>query len=377
MGKTHIQELGAFGQSAWLDNISRSMLKSGKLNEMIGLGLRGMTSNPTIFDKAISSGSDYDEKIVELSNTGKSAFEIYDELTIRDVQDAADIFFPVYKESSGLDGYVSLEINPKLAYKTDETIKEGIRLFQKVNRPNVMFKVPATDAGFRAIEELVARGMNINITLIFSLVQYINTVEAYLRGIKQLLHDKKDVSSIRSVASIFVSRIDTYVDNLLDQLALKEENQSTKAQIISLKGKAARSNSSLIYEKYLKVFSSPDFKELQKNGVNAQRVLWGSTSTKNPQYCDIKYVAELIVRDTVNTMPEQTFNAFLDHGEVKESFIQDVSSAKKLIDDLKKAGIDINDVCMHLLKDGVEAFEKSFDSLLNSLESKRCVLCKK
>lgn len=376
MEKTHIQELGAFGQSVWLDNIGRPMIKSGKLKEMIGLGLRGMTSNPTIFDKAISSGSDYDEKIVELSNAGKSAFEIYDELTISDVQDAADIFLPVYKESGGLDGYVSLEINPKLACKTDDTIKEGIMLFQKVNRPNVMFKVPATDAGFKAIEELVARGMNINITLIFSLAQYINTVEAYLRGIKRLLQDKKNVTNLRSVASVFVSRIDTYVDNLLDQFALKEENQGKKAQINSLKGRAATSNSSLIYEKYLKILSSSDFKELKTNGVNVQRVLWGSTSAKNPQYCDIKYVTELIARDTVNTMPEQTFSAFLDHGEVRESLIQDVRSAKKLIDDLRQVGIDIDDVCMQLLKEGVAAFEKSFDSLLNSLEKKRSVLCK-
>lgn len=368
MGKTHIQELGDFGQSVWLDNISRSMIESGKLKEMIGLGLRGMTSNPTIFDKAISSGSDYDERIVELSNAGKSAFEIYDELTVGDVQDAADIFLPVYEESNGLDGYVSLEINPKLAYKTDETIKEGIRLFKKVNRLNVMFKVPATDAGFKAIEELVATGMNINITLIFSVSQYLKTVEAYLKGIKRLLHDKKNVSSIRSVASVFVSRIDTYVDNLLGG---KEE------QIVSLKGRAAVSNSSLIYEEYLKILSSPDFKEFLKNGANAQRALWGSTSAKNPQYSDIKYVTELIARGTVNTMPEQTFNAFLDHGEVKESLIQDVSSAKKLIDDLMKAGIDIDDVCMQLLKEEVMAFEQSFDSLLNSLEKKRRVLCKK
>lgn len=371
MGKTSIQELGAFGQSAWVDNISRPMIKSGRLNEMIALGLRGMTSNPTIFDKAITSGTDYDDKILELSKAGKPTFEIYDELTIRDIQDAADIFLPVYEESSGVDGYVSLEINPELAHKTEETIKEGIRLFQKVNKPNVMFKVPATDAGFKAIEELTARGMNINSTLIFSLAQYLNTAQAYLRGMKRLLRDKKYVSDVRSVASVFVSRIDTYVDGLLAQLALKEENQDKKAQIIFLKGRAAASNSSLIYEKFLKIFSSADFKELQKNGVNAQRVLWGSTGTKNQEYSDIKYVTELIARDTVNTMPEQTLRAFLDHGKVKESLIQEAVPAKKVIGSLKKIGIDIDDVCMQLLKEGVAAFERSFDSLLNSLEKKR------
>lgn len=363
MSKTNIQELDAFGQSVWVDNINRSMIESGKLKEMIDLGLRGMTSNPTIFDKAISSGSDYDDKILELSRAGKSTFEIYDELTIRDVQDAADIFLPVYKESRGLDGYVSLEINPKLAYKTEETIKEGIRLFKKVNRPNAMFKVPSTEEGFKAIEELVARGLNINITLIFSLAQYINTAEAYLRGIRRLLHDERNVSDVRSVASVFVSRVDTYVDNLLGD----------KAQTLSLKGKAAASNCALIYRKYAEIFSSADFEKLRKNGANAQRVLWGSTSTKNPGYSDIKYVTELIAKNTVNTMPEQTFSAFLDHGEVKEGMAQDSSVALKVINDLKKTGIDINDVCAQLLKEGVAAFEKSFDSLLNSLEKKRCV----
>lgn len=373
---TSVQELTVFGQSVWLDNISRAMIKSGNLKKMIWLGLRGMTSNPTIFDKAISSGVDYDDKILELSNTAKSTFEIYDELTITDIQDATDIFLPVYKESGGIDGYVSLEINPKLAYKTEETVREGMRLSQKVNRPNVMFKVPSTEVGFKAIEDLVAAGLNINITLIFSLAQYIKTAEAYLRGIRRLLQNRGEATKVHSVASVFVSRIDTYVDNLLDQLALKEENQGKKAQIISLKGKTAVSNCSLIYKKYLEIFSSPDFKELKTNGANIQRVLWGSTSTKNPNYSDIKYVTELIARDTVNTMPEQTFNAFLDHGQVKEFLIQDVNVAIKVIDDLKKIGIDINDVCTQLLKDGVAAFEKSFGSLLSSLENKKCALCK-
>lgn len=387
MPKSSIRELNEFGQSVWLDNINRSMLTTGKLKEMIELGLCGMTSNPTIFDKAISSSVDYDERIVELCEAGKSTFEIYDDLTIKDVQDAADIFLPIYKESKGLDGYVSLEINPRLAYKTEETIKEGKRLYQKVNRPNVMFKVPATKQGFSAMEELLASGININSTLIFSLEQYANTANAYIRGIKRILpphqrfwcgglQNKGDVSKIRSVASVFVSRIDTYIDNLLDQLLVKEQEQKKKVILMSLKGKAAASNSGLIYQKFLEIFSTQDFKPLQEKGANLQRVLWGSTSTKNPDYSDIKYVSELTAKDTVNTMPEQTFNAFLDHGKVKQALTSDISTAEKTIGSLKNLGIDINDVCAQLLQDGVSAFERSFDSLLNSIEKKGKSICK-
>lgn len=375
MTDSTIRELNEFGQSVWIDNISRSMIRTGKLKQMINLGLCGMTSNPTIFDKAISSSTDYDEKIVELCEAGKSTFEIYDDLTIRDVQDAADIFLPVYKESNGLDGYVSLEINPRLAYKTQETIEEGKRLCQKVNRPNVMFKVPATVQGFSAMEELVASGININSTLIFSLEQYLNTANAYKRGIKRILQNKGDVSKVRSVASVFVSRIDSSVDNLLDQLPTKEEEQ--KALLMFLKGKAAVSNSGLIYQKYLETFSSDDFKPLKAKGSHLQRVLWGSTSTKNPDYSDIKYVSELIAKNTVNTMPEQTFYAFLDHGKLKQSLTSDISEAQKTIATLKKLGIDIDDICAQLLKEGVVAFEKSFDSLLNSIEKKKNIVCKR
>jgi transaldolase len=369
MPENSIRELNEFGQSVWLDNINRSMIRTGKLKQMIELGLCGMTSNPTIFDKAISSSTDYDERIIELCEAGKSTFEIYDDLSIRDVQDALDAFLPIYRESNGLDGYVSLEINPRLAYKTEETIKEGKRLYQKVNRPNVMFKVPATRQGFKAMEELVASAININSTLIFSLEQYINTANAYIRGIKRILQDKDDVSRVRSVASVFVSRIDTSVDNLLEQ--------KKKTSLVSLKGKAAVSNSGLIYQKYLEIFSSADFKQLQKQGANEQRVLWGSTSTKNPDYSDIKYVSELIAKNTVNTMPEQTLYAFLDHGKVKQALTSDASEAQKIITTLKNLGIDINDICAQLLKDGVLAFEKSFDSLLNSLEKKKNIVCKR
>jgi len=374
MPETSIYELSKFGQSVWVDNISRSMIRSGKLEEMIRLGLRGMTSNPTIFDKAISRSADYDERIQELGSAGRSLFEIYDDLTIKDVQDTADIFLPVYNTTDKLDGYVSLEIDPRLAYKADETIKEGKRLFQKVNRPNVMFKVPATEEGLRAIEELTAFGLNINATLIFSLAQYFGTANAYLAGIRRLSKSAKRLGPIHSVASVFVSRIDTTIDKRLNQLAAEEKDQNKKAELLSLKGRAAVSNCSLIYKKYLEIFSSKDFRELEAGSANTQRVLWASTSAKDAEYSDIKYVTELIAANTVNTMPESTFNAFLDHGKVPRAFRLETCADMKTFYALKGLGIDINDICAQLIKDGVRQFEKSFESLLGSISNKHNVV---
>lgn len=367
MGKTTIEKLGEFGQSVWLDNINRAMINSGRLKEMIGLGLRGMTSNPTIFDKAISTSADYDEKIKELAVSGKAIFQIYDDLTVKDIQDAADLFKPVYDKTGGLDGYVSLEVNPKLALKTQETIEEARRLCKKVNRPNVMFKVPSTDAGFDAIEELLAEGININITLIFSLGQYRKTAQAYLNAINKLVQKGKDLSKVHSVASVFVSRIDSLVDS-----QIREKNASE-----SLKGKAAVANSRLIFNRFLEIFSGDEFRRLKKKGANLQRVLWGSTSTKNPAYSDIKYVTELIGKNTVNTMPDNTFKAFLDHGTIEENLTSDISDAQTVIDSLKGSGISIESVCAKLLEDGVVSFEKSFDSLLTSIETRAGKLCTK
>ena len=370
MNKTTIEKLAEFGQSAWLDNISRSMIETGKLREMIELGLRGMTSNPTIFDKSISLTNDYDGRIKKLHRIGKSVFEIYDELTVKDVGDAADIFKSVYDKTERLDGYVSLEINPKLASKTKQTIEEGRRLFKKVNRPNIMFKVPSTDAGFEAIEELLAEGINVNVTLIFSVGQYIKTAEAYIKGMHRLSMKQKDLSRISSVASVFVSRVDTVADKLIEGRLLKENNETIKNELQVLKGKAAVANSKLIYQKYLEIFSGEEFEQLKAKGANFQRVLWGSTRTKNPAYSDIKYVSELIGKNTVNTIPEDTFQAFLDHGLVQEALTSDVRDAKATIDRLKGFKIDINSICTQLLRDGVIAFEKSFESLLDSIKKK-------
>jgi transaldolase len=366
MSRTNIERLSEFGQSIWLDNISRSLIETGRIKELIDLGLRGMTSNPTIFEKSISSSADYDEQITGLLQQERSTFEIYDELTVKDIQDAADIFRPVFDKTNGLDGYVSLEVNPKLAYKTEETIEEGKRLWKKVGRPNLMLKVPSTKEGFKAVEELTASGMNVNVTLIFSLEQYMDATKAYINGMKRVLYNGKDASGVRSVASVFISRVDTVVDKFLDD----------KKEALHLKGKAAAANTQLIYAKYREVFTSDEFKSLEKKGVNAQRALWGSTSTKNPEYSDIKYVTELIGKDSVNTVPPNTFDAFLDHGIVKEALTGQTDEAGKIITQLKDVGIDVNAVCDELLKAGVKAFEKSFDSLLCSIAEKTKELSK-
>ena len=368
MSNTSIEQLAEFGQSVWLDNISRSIIESGRLQELIELGLRGMTSNPTIFEKAISESSDYNEKIKELHKAGKSTFEIYDDLTVRDIQDAADMFKPVYEKTNGQDGYVSLEINPELAYKTAETIEEGKRLHKKVDRPNVMFKVPATDEGFGAIEALLGDGININITLIFSLDQYVKTAQAFLRGMNKLIDKQGDVSRVSSVASVFVSRVDTVADKMIGDAAEQETDGAAKSELQALKGRAAVANSHLIYSKHVEVFSGKAFELLEEKGARVQRVLWGSTGTKNPAYSDVKYVAELIAKNTVNTLPDQTLEAFLDHGVVKEALTAAAEESRKTIDSLKRFGIDIDSICAKLLVDGAAAFTKSFESLLLTIE---------
>ncbi len=374
MASETIHELDAVGQSVWLDNIGRSLIKTGRLKSLIDLGLKGMTSNPTIFDKAVASGPDYDDQIRSLRRGGASAFGIYDELTTTDVRDAADVFRPVYDRTGGLDGFVSLEINPKLAGDAAGTIVEGMRLSRKVGRPNVMFKVPATEAGFEAVEELTAEGINVNITLIFSTRQYHATALAYMRGVKRLADRHTDVEKIRSVASVFVSRIDTAVDALLEAFAAREPDARRRELAGSLKGRVAVANSHLCYADFRSIFAAEDFRRLGAKGANIQRPLWGSTSAKNPAYSDVKYVEELIARDTVNTMPEKTFAAFLDHGRVAEALTPDASKSEAILAELATLGISIDDVCDRLLEDGVRAFDRSLDDLLQSIEKKAASL---
>lgn len=370
MAKTTIQELTEFGQSIWLDYISQSLFKSGRLKELIDLGVTGMTSNPTIFNDAVSSGADYDEKISRLSEGGKELFAVYDEIAVEDIREAADIFKPVYEHTGRLDGYVSLEIDPRLAMDANQSINEGVRLFKKINRPNVMIKIPATKAGCHTIEELLSQGINVNATLIFSLAQYTDTAWAFLKGMNRLSYVTKDLSATRSVASVFVSRTDTAVDQLIDQRIRGEENDSQKNKLLSLKGKAAGANCQLIFQKFNRVFSSDTFEPLSKKNCHPQRVLWASTGTKNPSYSDIKYVEELIARPTVNTLPEKTIRAFLDHGAVRQAFSDDSPDAGQILKSLRAFSIDVDKICERLLADGVAAFEKSFESLLHSIETK-------
>jgi len=369
-----MQELAEYGQSIWLDYIDRPLLETGKLASMIEDGLRGMTSNPTIFNNAIGSSADYDEKIKELKATGKTTFEIYDTLTIKDIQDAADHFKGVYEATDGLDGYVSLEIDPQIAHKAEEQIREGLRLFKKVASPNVMIKVPSTKAGIPVIEELIANGVNVNATLIFSVGQYEQVAKAYYKGLARRASEASDLSGVRSVASIFVSRIDTAVDKLIDAKLGQEADEEKKKQLESLKGKAAVANSRIVFEKWKESMESDEVKALEGKNANVQRVLWASTGTKNPEYSDIKYVTELISSPTVNTLPEKTLNAFLDHGEIKGAFTGDSQEALDLIESLRRFGIDVDAVCDDLLDKGVVSFEDAFKELTASIEKKAAEL---
>jgi transaldolase len=370
--KTLLHQLYDFGQSPWLDYISRKILDNGHLQRMIDKGIVGVTSNPTIFDKAVHTGHDYDPIIRELAQKGKTKEEICDNITIRDIQDACDLFLPVYQQTGNKDGYVSLEVNPNLAYDTDGTIQEAEKLFQLVNRSNLLIKVPATEEGFPAIETLLSQGINVNITLIFSREQYIKSVRAYLNGIEKAHFKRKDISKIASVASVFVSRVDGKIDSILEKQMNQEDSPMQKSELKDLLGKAAIANGHLIYQEYRGgIFALTRFQELAAEGANIQRVLWASTSTKNPDYSDIKYVQELIARNTVNTMPEDTIEAFLDHGKVENAISDESSRDQLVLSHLDDRGILIDEACQQLLTDGVKKFIDSHNSLLDSIEQKR------
>ena len=372
MSQTKLHELANLGQSLWLDYIRRPLLETGALQKWVDDGLRGMTSNPSIFNQAISQSQDYDAKISQLKAAGKTAFEIYDELTIVDIQDACDILKPVYETTKGLDGYVSLEINPQLANDTQASIKEGQRLYAKAARANIMIKVPATPAGFPVIEELLAAGINVNVTLIFSLKQYESTANAFLKGLERLSQKQSDLSTIGSVASVFVSRIDNTVDALLDK---KIPTVSQKEKLTFLKGKAAVANCQMVYSKALELMKGSRFQNLLAKGARFQRVLWASTSTKNPAYSDVKYIDDLIAANTVNTVPEKTLKAFMDHGATKIALTGGESGGAGLVlMDLNAQGIDVDAICGKLLADGVVAFEKAFAELIQSIETKAAAL---
>jgi len=320
----------------------------------------------------LHTGHDYDPIIRELAQKGKTKEEICDNITIRDIQDACDLFLPVYQQTGNKDGYVSLEVNPNLAYDTDGTIQEAEKLFQLVNRSNLLIKVPATEEGFPAIETLLSQGISVNITLIFSREQYNKSVYAYLNGIEKARFKRKDISKISSVASVFVSRVDGKIDSILEKQMNQEDSPMQKSELKDLLGKAAIANGHLIYQEYRGgIFALTRFQELAAEGANIQRVLWASTSTKNPDYSDIKYVQELIARNTVNTMPEDTIEAFLDHGKVENAISDESSRDQLVLSHLDDRGILIDEACQQLLTDGVKKFIDSHNSLLDSIEQKR------
>ena len=363
-------ELQLYGQSVWHDNISRNLLDSGKLQRLINEdGLRGLTSNPTIFEKAINGSSDYDASLKSLLAQGREVKEIYEALAIEDIQRASDLFRPIFNEAAGQDGFVSLEVSPKLAHKTEETIQEARRLWKRVNRPNVMIKVPATPAGIPAIEQLLGEGININITMMFSMDHYIQVAQAYIRGL-EILERSARLLTVSSVASFFVSRVDTLVDKLLEERLPKATSAPKRKEIESLLGKTAIANSRLVYQKFKEIFGGSRFLALKGKGARVQRPLWASTSTKNPNYRDVLYVEELIGPDTVDTMPPATIDAFRDHGRVRPSLEENLEESRQVFSKLAKLGINMDDVTNKLQNDGVKLFADSFDTLIDSITAK-------
>jgi transaldolase len=361
MAKSRLHELSELGQSVWIDFLSRNLLKEGELARMMREdAVVGVTSNPTIFQKAISAGDAYDEQLREVLKNERDPKEVFIELATRDVGDALDLLRSVWDEGGGKDGYVSIEVDPNLAYDTQATIAEAARLHDVIDRPNLFVKIPATKAGLPAIEEMIARGRSINVTLIFSLERYAEVAEAYVRGLERFVQGGADPSTLASVASFFVSRVDTEADKRLDEVGGHEE----------LKGKLAIANAKLAYERYKETFSGERWEALAAKGATPQRCLWASTSTKNPAYRDVMYVEELIGPMTVDTMPEETIRAFQDHGDVAPTLEQGIDEAKAVFERIAEAGVDYDDVVATLEREGVEKFADSFSELLEGIRAK-------
>jgi transaldolase len=357
-----LHRLSALGQSVWVDYLSRNLVEGGELEQMIrDDAVVGVTSNPTIFQKALAEGDSYDEQLREVLARTQDPKEIFVALASRDVSDACDVFHPVWEATKGADGYVSMEVDPTFAFDVTATLDEAMRLHTEINKPNLLVKIPATQPGLAAIEEMIARGHSINVTLIFSLDRYAEVAEAYIAGLERLVEDGGDPSNVHSVASFFVSRVDSEVDKRLDAIGGHD----------ALKGKLAVANAKLAYERFLEIFSGPRWEALAARGARTQRCLWASTSTKNPDYPDTLYVAELIGPDTVNTMPEETIRAFQDHGEATSTLTTDLDAAHRVLTDLAAAGVDYDDVTALLEKEGVEKFAASFAELIQGIVARR------
>jgi transaldolase len=361
-----LKQVEKLGQSIWLDYIRRDLIASGGLRRLIDEdGLQGMTSNPSIFEKAIVESHDYDEDIRVMVREGKNTETIYEALSQRDVQSAADQFRPLYDRSDGKDGYVSLEVNPHLAHDTNGTIEEARRLWAALDRPNVLIKVPATAEGLPAIQQLISEGISVNVTLLFGLPRYRQVAEAYMAGIESRVAQGKAVKRIASVASFFVSRIDALVDPLLEKPAAQGGQEAYLDKRVH--GQVAVASAKVAYQIYKEIFGGDRFRKLAAEGARVQRLLWASTSTKNPDYSDVKYVEALIGPDTVNTVPLETLDAYRDHGEPKARLEQDVEQARWVLEELPNVGIKIDDVTQKLEDEGVEKFNQPFDKLMETL----------
>lgn len=361
-----------YGQSIWMDNLSRDIIESGELKQSISdKGIRGITSNPAIFEKAIAGNKIYDGAIEAGIKASKSVQEIYEDLVFTDITNACDILMPVYDETGGLDGYVSIEVPPDLAKDTDSTIAEARRYYKTIDRPNLMIKIPGTPEGLPAVEQAIADGMSVNVTLLFSVQSYVDTAWAYIRGLEARVAAGEDISKISSVASFFLSRIDSNIDERINS-KLASADAESKAKLESLKGKVAIANAKIAYQKYKEIFAGDRWEALAAKGGKVQRLLWASTGTKNPEYSDVMYVDELVGVNTVNTLPPNTIEACVDHCDPANRIETDLDQAHQIIDGLKDNAVDIElDAVMdELLEEGIDKFIKPFESLMSSLETK-------
>ncbi|MBW4694276.1 MAG: transaldolase [Lyngbya sp. HA4199-MV5] len=370
----HLFEIKEFGQSIWMDNLARDLIKSGDLKKFIETrGLRGITSNPAIFEKAIAGNAMYDADIEAGIKAKKSTLEIYESLVFQDIRDACDIFKPIYDESGGLDGYISIEVPPDIADDTEKTISEARRYYAAIGKENVMIKIPGTSKGIPAVEQVISEGINVNVTLLFSVSSYVETFWAYIRGLEKRVAEGKDISKIASVASFFLSRIDTNIDGKIDaKLKAGVPDNAIRDRLLAVKGKVAIANAKIAYQEYKKIIQSDRWKALSAKGANVQRLLWASTGTKNPDYSDVMYVDELIGSDTVNTLPPATIEACADHCNVADRIETGVDESYNLLESLKDPDININldHVMDELLLDGIDKFIQPFQSLMKSLEDK-------
>jgi len=374
MPKNPLFELQQYGQSVWYDSIGRNLIRSGGLRTLVDqYAVVGVTSNPTIFDKAISGSSDYDEDIRSLAGLGQSAPQIFEKLATDDIRMACNVLRPVYERTNGLDGRVSIEVSPYLAFKTEETIEDARRLWRTVDRPNLLIKIPATREGIPAIQQMIYEGASINVTLLFAVSFYEAVMEAYMAGLERRVAEGKVIDQIHCVASFFVSRVDTMVDRELGAKIGASQDLAERARLSSLLGKAAVANVKVAYQAFRRVFSGPRWETLAAQGANLQRPLWASTSTKNPAYPDTVYIAELVGPHTVNTIPENALLAFADHGTVRGNTVEeDVEAAQRILEQLVEAGINLRDIVeRRLVDEGARLFADSFDRLLAGLQKKR------